>query len=91
MLLMLRREDEPVAYVAQVAGVPPEVNRAARRLQIPIKDNPRAMKSVTDAFEACFRVLEIGEAVGIFPGAGRWMFALVDSNHAFQRRRLGDP
>jgi 1-acyl-sn-glycerol-3-phosphate acyltransferase len=32
-----------------------------------VKDNPRAMKTVTDAFEACFRVLETGEAVGIFP------------------------
>src|ERR1041385_8952761 len=32
-----------------------------------VKDNPRAMKTVTDAFEDCFRVLETGEAVGIFP------------------------
>jgi glycerol-3-phosphate O-acyltransferase / dihydroxyacetone phosphate acyltransferase len=40
------------------AGVIP-INRA--------KDDPRAMRSVMDSFEACFRVLEKGEAVGIFP------------------------
>lgn len=39
MLLMLRREEEPVAYVAQVAGVPPDVSVAARKLEIPIRDN----------------------------------------------------
>lgn len=32
-----------------------------------VKDDPRAMRSVKDTFEACFRVLERGEAVGIFP------------------------
>jgi 1-acyl-sn-glycerol-3-phosphate acyltransferase len=32
-----------------------------------VKDDPRAMRSVMDTFEACFRVLERGEAVGIFP------------------------
>ena len=31
------------------------------------QDNPSAMHTVADAFEACFRVLEQGEAVGIFP------------------------
>lgn len=31
------------------------------------RDDPRAMRSVMDTFEACFRVLERGEAVGIFP------------------------
>ncbi len=32
-----------------------------------VKDNPRAMRSVRDSFEACFQVLERGEAVAIFP------------------------
>lgn len=32
-----------------------------------VKDDPRAMRSVLDTFAACFRVLEQGEAVGIFP------------------------
>jgi 1-acyl-sn-glycerol-3-phosphate acyltransferase len=32
-----------------------------------MKDDPRAMRTVKDTFEACFRVLEAGEAVGIFP------------------------
>lgn len=32
-----------------------------------VKDDPRAMRSVKDTFEACFKVLERGEAVGIFP------------------------
>jgi glycerol-3-phosphate O-acyltransferase/dihydroxyacetone phosphate acyltransferase len=32
-----------------------------------VKDNPKAMRSVADTFEAVFRVLERGEAVGIFP------------------------
>jgi 1-acyl-sn-glycerol-3-phosphate acyltransferase len=32
-----------------------------------VKDDPRAMRSVMDTFEACFRVLEQGEAIGIFP------------------------
>src|SRR6266850_5593684 len=32
-----------------------------------IKDDPRAMRTVADTFEACYRVLERGEAVGIFP------------------------
>ncbi|HOW65599.1 MAG TPA: 1-acyl-sn-glycerol-3-phosphate acyltransferase [Candidatus Paceibacterota bacterium] len=31
------------------------------------KDDPRAMRTVLDTFEACFSVLEKGEAVGIFP------------------------
>src|SRR5436190_13625581 len=48
----------PLRRLLLRAGVIP-INR--------VKDNPRAMKSVTDAFEACFRVLEAGEAVGIFP------------------------
>src|SRR5262245_65271131 len=32
-----------------------------------VKDDPRSMRTVADTFEACFRVLEAGEAVGIFP------------------------
>ncbi len=32
-----------------------------------VKDDPRAMRTVKDTFEACFRVLEEGEAVAIFP------------------------
>lgn len=32
-----------------------------------VKDDPRAMRSVMNSFEACFRVLEQGEAIGIFP------------------------
>lgn len=37
MLLMLRRGDRDVAYVAQVAGVSAEVAEAARALEIPIR------------------------------------------------------
>jgi glycerol-3-phosphate O-acyltransferase/dihydroxyacetone phosphate acyltransferase len=32
-----------------------------------LKDDPRAMRTVAATFEACFTVLERGEAVGIFP------------------------
>lgn len=32
-----------------------------------IKDDPRGMRSVLQTFEACFRVLEQGEAIAIFP------------------------
>jgi glycerol-3-phosphate O-acyltransferase / dihydroxyacetone phosphate acyltransferase len=32
-----------------------------------VKDDPRAMRSVLDTFEACYAVLEQGEAIGIFP------------------------
>jgi 1-acyl-sn-glycerol-3-phosphate acyltransferase len=32
-----------------------------------VKDDPRGMRSVLATFEACFRVLERGEAIGIFP------------------------
>jgi glycerol-3-phosphate O-acyltransferase / dihydroxyacetone phosphate acyltransferase len=32
-----------------------------------VKDDPRAMRTVLDTFEACFGVLERGEAIGIFP------------------------
>jgi 1-acyl-sn-glycerol-3-phosphate acyltransferase len=32
-----------------------------------VKDDPRAMHTVKQSFEACFRVLEQGEAVAIFP------------------------
>ena len=32
-----------------------------------VQDDPRAMRDVQKTFEACFRALEKGEAVGIFP------------------------
>src|SRR3954464_8004984 len=48
----------PLKWILLRCGVIP-INRA--------QDNPRTMKSVTDAFEACFRVLETGDAVAIFP------------------------
>jgi 1-acyl-sn-glycerol-3-phosphate acyltransferase len=49
----------PVAkWILTQCGVIP-INRT--------KDNPKAMRTVAETFEACFRVLERGEAVGIFP------------------------
>jgi glycerol-3-phosphate O-acyltransferase/dihydroxyacetone phosphate acyltransferase len=48
----------PLKWLLLHCGVIP-VNR--------FKDDPRAMRSVMDTFEAVFRVLERGEAVGIFP------------------------
>jgi len=48
----------PVKWLLTHCGVIP-INR--------IKDDPKAMRSVMDTFEACFRVLERGEAVAIFP------------------------
>jgi glycerol-3-phosphate O-acyltransferase/dihydroxyacetone phosphate acyltransferase len=48
----------PLKWLLLRAGVIP-INR--------IKDDPRAMRTVSDTFEACYRVLERGEAVGIFP------------------------
>src|SRR5882762_8257140 len=32
-----------------------------------VKDDARAMRTVMETFEVCFRVLERGEAIGIFP------------------------
>ena len=32
-----------------------------------LQDDPRAMRTALETFEACFRVLERGEAIGIFP------------------------
>lgn len=49
---------QPLKWLLRHCGVIP-VNR--------FKDDPKAMRSVMDTFEACFRVLERGEAVGIFP------------------------
>jgi glycerol-3-phosphate O-acyltransferase/dihydroxyacetone phosphate acyltransferase len=49
---------KPLKWLLSRCGVIP-INR--------VRDDPRAMRSVTDTFEACFRVLEAGEAVGIFP------------------------
>ena len=48
----------PLRWLLTRCGVIP-INR--------VKDDPRAMRTVLDTFEACFRVLEKGEAIGIFP------------------------
>src|SRR5262245_37790452 len=48
----------PVKWLLMRCGVIP-INR--------VKDDPKAMRTVADTFEACFRVLQRGEAVGIFP------------------------
>src|SRR6266511_2461525 len=48
----------PLAWLLMQCGIIP-INR--------LKDDPRAMRSVRDTFEACFKVLEPGGAVGIFP------------------------
>ena len=45
-------------WVLRKCGVIP-INR--------VKDDPRAMRTVVNTFAACHRVLEAGEAVGIFP------------------------
>src|SRR5437867_160729 len=49
---------KPLAWFLRQCGIIP-VNR--------LKDDPRAMRSVLDTFEACFKVLEQSGAVGIFP------------------------
>src|SRR5262245_45745866 len=49
---------KPVKWLLSHCGVIP-INRA--------KDDPKAMRTVAETFEACFRVLERGETVGIFP------------------------
>src|SRR5439155_13019038 len=49
---------KPLAWLLKQCGIIP-VNR--------LKDDPRAMRSVLDTFEACFKVLEQSGAVGIFP------------------------
>ncbi|MBD0315235.1 MAG: GAF domain-containing protein [Nitrospiraceae bacterium] len=43
MLLMLRREDQPTAYVAQVAGVSPDIAEAARMIEVPIQEGDTVM------------------------------------------------
>jgi 1-acyl-sn-glycerol-3-phosphate acyltransferase len=48
----------PIRWLLTRCGVIP-INR--------VKDDPRAMRSVFDTFEACYEVLERGEAIGIFP------------------------
>src|SRR5436190_13593298 len=48
----------PLRWLLLQCGVVP-INR--------VKDDPRAMRTVTQTFEACYRVLEKGEAIGIFP------------------------
>ncbi|HEU5124279.1 MAG TPA: lysophospholipid acyltransferase family protein [Verrucomicrobiae bacterium] len=49
---------KPMKWFLTRCGVIP-INR--------VRDDPKAMRSVTDTFEACFQVLERGEAIGIFP------------------------
>lgn len=49
---------KPLKWLLSNCGVIP-INR--------LKDDPRSMRTVADTFEACYRVLERGEAVGIFP------------------------
>ena len=48
----------PLRWFLMRCGVIP-INR--------LKDDPRGMRSIADTFEACYGVLEKGEAVGIFP------------------------
>src|SRR5712691_2596856 len=48
----------PLKWLLTHSGVIP-INR--------VKDDPKAMLTITDTFEACFRVLERGETIGIFP------------------------
>jgi len=48
----------PLKWFLTKCGVIP-INR--------LKDDPRGMRSIADTFEACYAVLEKGEAVGIFP------------------------
>ncbi len=48
----------PLRWLLTRCGVIP-INR--------VKDDPKAMRTVASTFEACYRVLESGEAVGIFP------------------------
>src|SRR5438552_9331934 len=49
---------KPLAWLLKQCGIIP-INR--------LKDDPRAMRSVMDTFEACFKILESRGAVGIFP------------------------
>jgi 1-acyl-sn-glycerol-3-phosphate acyltransferase len=49
---------KPLGWLLKQCGIIP-VNR--------LKDDPRAMRSVLETFEACFQVLERNGAVGIFP------------------------
>jgi glycerol-3-phosphate O-acyltransferase/dihydroxyacetone phosphate acyltransferase len=48
----------PLKWLLTSCGVIP-INR--------VKDDPKGMRSVADTFEACYQVLERGEAIGIFP------------------------
>jgi glycerol-3-phosphate O-acyltransferase/dihydroxyacetone phosphate acyltransferase len=48
----------PLKWLLTQCGVIP-INR--------VKDDSKAMRTVAQTFEACYRVLESGEAVGIFP------------------------
>src|SRR3954471_24198146 len=46
---------KPLKWLLTSCGVIP-INR--------VKDDPRSMRSVADTFEACYQVLEAGEAIG---------------------------
>lgn len=48
----------PVKWLLTRCGVVP-INRA--------QDDPKAMRTVAETFAACFRLLERGEAIGLFP------------------------
>jgi glycerol-3-phosphate O-acyltransferase / dihydroxyacetone phosphate acyltransferase len=49
---------KPIAWLLRACNIIP-VNR--------VKDDPRSMRTVMETFEACYRVMEQGGAVGIFP------------------------
>ena len=49
---------KPLAWLLKQCGIIP-INR--------MRDDPRAMRSVSDTFEACYEVFERGGAIGIFP------------------------
>src|SRR5437879_11215696 len=44
-----------------------QASKVSATVRIAFGSDPKAMRTVADTFEACFRVLERGEAVGIFP------------------------
>ena len=58
----------PLGWLLRVCGIIP-VNR--------MKDDPRAMRTVLETFEACYRELERGGAVGIFPEGVTYNDALM--------------
>lgn len=58
----------PLAWLLRICGIIP-VNR--------VKDDPRAMRTVLETFEACYRELEGGGGVGIFPEGVTYNDALM--------------